>query len=134
MSNCFNHRVTDPAKIPILLDTDIGSDIDDAVALAYLLRQPRCELVGITTVTGEVAQRSALAAAVCDAAGRPGIPVHSGAAKPLLHGPGQPLVPQYAALANRPHRKDFPPNTAVEFLRAAIRARSPTTSPCIAPI
>ncbi len=32
--------------IPVLLDTDIGSDIDDAVALAYLLRQPRCELLG----------------------------------------------------------------------------------------
>jgi len=115
--------VTGSGKIPILLDTDIGSDIDDAVALAYLLRQPRCELIGITTVTGDVDQRSALAAAVCDAAGRPDIPVHSGASKPLVHGPGQPLVPQYAALASRPHRKGFPANTAVEFLRSAIRAR-----------
>ena len=44
-------------QIPILLDTDIGSDIDDAVALAYLLRQPRCNLLGITTVTGDVAKR-----------------------------------------------------------------------------
>ncbi len=34
-------------RIPILLDTDIGSDIDDAVALAYLLRQPACELPGM---------------------------------------------------------------------------------------
>jgi len=38
--------------IPILFDTDIGSDIDDAVALAYLLQEPRCELLGITTVSG----------------------------------------------------------------------------------
>ncbi|GAG29198.1 unnamed protein product, partial [marine sediment metagenome] len=29
-------------RVPVLLDTDIGNDIDDAVALAYLLRQPRC--------------------------------------------------------------------------------------------
>lgn len=29
-------------KIPILLDTDPGNDIDDAVAISYLLRQPRC--------------------------------------------------------------------------------------------
>ena len=29
-------------KIPLLLDTDPGSDIDDAVAISYLLRQPRC--------------------------------------------------------------------------------------------
>jgi inosine-uridine nucleoside N-ribohydrolase len=38
------------SALPILLDTDIGSDIDDAVCLSYLLKQPQCELVGITTV------------------------------------------------------------------------------------
>ena len=37
----------------ILLDTDIGTDVDDAVALAYLLSHTDCELLGITTVTGE---------------------------------------------------------------------------------
>jgi len=26
----------------ILLDTDIGSDIDDVIALAYLINQPQC--------------------------------------------------------------------------------------------
>ena len=41
-------------KEKILLDTDIGSDIDDAVCLAYLLANPACELLGITTVTGEL--------------------------------------------------------------------------------
>jgi len=42
-------------KEAVLLDTDIGSDIDDALALAYLLKQERCELVGVTTVSGEAA-------------------------------------------------------------------------------
>ena len=42
----------------ILLDTDIGSDIDDAVCLAYLLAQPACELVGVTTVSGESVKRA----------------------------------------------------------------------------
>ena len=37
----------------VLLDTDIGGDIDDAICLAYLLKEPQCELVGITTVCGE---------------------------------------------------------------------------------
>ena len=41
----------------ILLDTDIGSDIDDAVCLAYLLANPKVELLGITTVTGEGEKR-----------------------------------------------------------------------------
>jgi inosine-uridine nucleoside N-ribohydrolase len=109
--------------IPVLLDTDIGSDIDDAVCLAYLLRQQRCELLGITTVTGDTAQRAALAAAVCEAGGRTDVPIHAGCPNVLLTGPGQPLVPQYEAIRNRPHRKDFAPATAVEFLRQTIRAR-----------
>ena len=56
--------------IPILLDTDIGSDIDDAVCLAYLLKQPKCELVGVTTVSGEAQKRAMLVDAICRAAGR----------------------------------------------------------------
>ena len=35
---------------PLLLDTDIGSDIDDALCLAYLIAQT--ELLGVTTVFG----------------------------------------------------------------------------------
>jgi purine nucleosidase len=38
----------------ILLDTNIGGNIDDALVFAYLLKQPRCELLGITTVGGEL--------------------------------------------------------------------------------
>ena len=115
--------MTTEPRIPILLDTDIGSDIDDALCLAYLLRQPRCELVGITTVTGEARERAMLADAVCRAAGRTDIPIHSGAEKPFFVPQGQPEAPQREALANFPHRTDFPPNTAVEFLRQTIRAR-----------
>ncbi len=33
----------------ILLDTDIGGDIDDAICLAYLLKEPQCDLIGITS-------------------------------------------------------------------------------------
>ena len=43
----------------ILLDTDIGGDIDDAVCLAYLLREPQCALLGVTTVRGESEKRAA---------------------------------------------------------------------------
>ena len=109
--------------IPVILDTDIGSDIDDAVALSYLLREPRCELLGVTTVTGDVAQRAACAEALCRAAGRPDVPIHCGVSKPLLYGPGQPNVPQYEAIRKYPHRTDWPANTAVAFLRQTIRSR-----------
>lgn len=110
-------------KIPILLDTDIGSDIDDAVALAYLLRQPRCEMLGITTVTGEVEKRAALVETVCRVAGRTDIPIHLGRRDPLLDGPGQPRVPQYSEVRDRTENFDRPSNTAVQFLRDQIEAR-----------
>ncbi len=38
-------------KEKFLLDTDIGSDIDDAVCLAYLFVNPDCGLMGMTKFT-----------------------------------------------------------------------------------
>ena len=110
--------------IPVLLDTDIGSDIDDAVALAYLLRQPRCELLGITTVSGEPDKRAMLADAVCRAGGRPDVPVHVGVEAPFLVAPRQPHAPQAEALTDQwPHREFGRENTAIEFLRETIHSR-----------
>jgi purine nucleosidase len=105
----------------ILLDTDIGSDIDDAVCLAYLLAQPECELLGITTVTGEGAARARLASALCHQAGRQ-VPIYIGAEEPLIIQQRQPKAPQAAALTDWPHDSDFPRGEAVEFLRRTIRA------------
>ena len=38
-----------PKPVPIILDTDIGTDIDDAFALALVLRSPELDLLGVTT-------------------------------------------------------------------------------------
>lgn len=109
---------------PILLDTDIGSDIDDAVALAYLLKQPQCDLLGITTVSGEPDKRAALASAVCHAAGRPDVPVHVGVEAPFLGDQWQPKASQAEALTSDwPHKTYGMENTAIGFLRDTIRAR-----------
>ena len=104
----------------VLLDTDIGSDIDDAVCLAYLLAQPRCELLGITTVTGEPERRAMIASALCRAAGRD-IPIYPGAGECLLVPQRQPHAPQAVALANWSHASEFPRYEAVEFLARTIR-------------
>lgn len=109
--------------IPVLLDTDPGSDIDDALAIAYLLRQPRCELVGITTVTGDTVQRAGIVDVICRAYGREDVPIVAGAQETLVYGAGQPHVPQYAAIRDLPHRRDFRPDQAVDFMRETIRAR-----------
>ena len=105
----------------VLFDTDIGTDIDDAVCLAYLLAQPACELLGITTVSGEVTKRAMLASALCRVAGKD-IPIYPGAEEPLLIAQKQPQAQQAAALGDWPHKSAFPHGSAVEFLRQAIRA------------
>ena len=110
-------------KIPVLLDTDIGSDIDDAVALAYLLKKPQCDLVGITTVSGDVQKRAALAEAICHSVGRNHIPIHCGRRDVLIDGPGQPGAPQFEAIAHTHPRLDRPENDAVRFLQHTIRSR-----------
>lgn len=106
----------------LLLDTDIGSDIDDAVCLAYLLAHPDCELLGITTVTGEPLRRAMLCSALCAVAGHTDIPIVPGAAEPLLIAQRQPQAPQARALDRWPHATDFPRSSAIEFLRDTIRA------------
>ena len=109
--------------IPVLFDTDIGSDIDDAIALAYLLTQPKCDLLGITTVSGEPSKRAALARAVCRAAGKPDIPIHVGLEAPLLAAPLQPGAGQAEVLSAAELSEFGGHPTAVDFLRETIRAR-----------
>lgn len=45
----------------IILDTDIGSDVDDAMALALILGRPDLDLLGVTTVYGDTLLRARLA-------------------------------------------------------------------------
>ncbi|MCL1856586.1 MAG: nucleoside hydrolase [Kiritimatiellaeota bacterium] len=107
----------------IILDTDIGSDIDDALALAYLLREERCELAGVTTVSGEAPLRAEMASAICRKAGRGDVPIHSGVEQAMLTDIRQKNAPQAAALGEWPRERDFPRNTAIAFLRRTIRER-----------
>ena len=105
----------------ILLDTDIGTDVDDAVCLAYLLSHPECELLGITTVTGEVEKRASLASVMCKAAGKD-IPIYPGADHPMNGVQRQSIAQQAAVLSRWPHEADFPRGQAVDFLADTIRS------------
>jgi len=107
-------------EVKLLLDTDIGSDIDDAVCLAYLLAQPRCKLLGVTTVTGEATKRAMMASALSKVAGKK-VPIYPGVEEPLVIPQKQPHAPQAAALEKWEHDSEFPTGEAVEFLRRTIR-------------
>lgn len=109
--------------IRLILDTDPG--VDDAIAILLALAAPQAEVVGLTTLGGNVprarATRNALA--LLQAAGRPDVPVARGAARPLsgryrpsvaFHGPG-------GLSARLPDPSSgIMEQTAVEFLRETI--------------
>jgi purine nucleosidase len=69
---------------PIILDCDPG--VDDALAIAFAHGHPGIDLLGITTVAGNVglARTTANALAVCEYIGAAGTPVTPGCAGPLL--------------------------------------------------
>jgi purine nucleosidase len=69
---------------PVLLDTDLGSDVDDAIALELLLASPELRLVAVTTVSGDVAGRTHATARLLGAAGRGDVEVCAGASEPLV--------------------------------------------------
>ncbi len=64
--------------IPIIFDTDIGSDIDDTWALAFLLRCPELDIKLVTTDRGRPEYRAKLACQILEAGGRQDLPVGLG--------------------------------------------------------
>ncbi|HVO54034.1 MAG TPA: nucleoside hydrolase [Solirubrobacterales bacterium] len=72
--------------VPVILDTDIGTDIDDIWALAMLLRSPELDLKLVATVSGDTTYRAQLVAATLSAAGRDDVPIAIGPATKLPDG------------------------------------------------
>ena len=103
----------------IILDTDIGDDIDDALALAYALMCGEIELLGVTTVFRDTVRRAELACCLLEALGRSDVGVYAGLGKPLL----DPVSEGRAAIAaHRPHQMQaierYPASTRPAATRA----------------
>lgn len=79
-------------RIPVVLDTDIGDDIDDALALALVLQSPELDLKAVITVLEAGEKRADLAYRLLELYGRTEIPVGAGAEQTLL-GPLRNAVP-----------------------------------------
>ncbi len=78
--------------IRLILDTDIGTDVDDCLALALILTSPEFHLEGVTCVYGDVLLRSRMVRKLLNLHGRTTTPVFAGATQPLLE-----LLPVYWA-------------------------------------
>ncbi|HVC34434.1 MAG TPA: nucleoside hydrolase [Chloroflexota bacterium] len=68
----------------VILDTDIGTDVDDCLALALLLGSPEIELLGVSCVYGDVELRARMAMKLLNLRGRTDVPVLAGVTRPLL--------------------------------------------------
>jgi|SRR5450755_1867437 purine nucleosidase len=122
-------------KQSILIDTDIGDDIDDALALALALRSPEIELLGVTTVFGATQRRAQLAAHLLSIAGREDVPIAPGVAQPLQlrHRPSG--VPQAAILDERAVFPAISQIAAPEFIIQTAQAHfGRVTLVCIGPL
>ncbi|WP_369933830.1 nucleoside hydrolase [Xanthomonas tesorieronis] len=71
-----------PAAAPpaqkVVVSTDVGDDIDDAFALALLLRSPELDVLGIASAWGDTALRAQLLQRLLQQAGRSEIPLAIG--------------------------------------------------------
>jgi purine nucleosidase/pyrimidine-specific ribonucleoside hydrolase len=71
-------------RIPIIFDTDIGDDIDDALALALAVQSPELDVRAVTTVIDNTEQRTRLAWKQLGIYNRRDIPLATGAVEPFL--------------------------------------------------
>ena len=106
------------AKIKVIIDVDTG--IDDALALLHACASPEAEILGVTTLSGNVGLANATrnTRAVLALAGRTDIPVWAGAAQPILReaedasyvhggsGLGQAQLPPPAPASDARHAVD----------------------------
>jgi len=103
---------------PVIFDTDIGTDIDDAYALAALLQRYEIELLGVTTVSSDAAARARLAAKLLQVAGGKWsrVPVYAGISTPTQY----MKQVEWAAGFSSP---SLHTSGGVEFMRREINAR-----------
>jgi purine nucleosidase len=106
------------APAPVILDTDIGTDIDDAYALAALMQRKDLELLGVTTVSGDAVARARLAAKfLARAGGRwATVPVYAGTSTATQY-------MKQAEWAAGFKSASLHESGAVEFMKKAIAAR-----------
>jgi purine nucleosidase len=98
----------------VILDTDIGDDIDDAFALALVLRSPEVQVLGITTDFGDTELRARLVDRYLTAIGRSNIPVEAGKLTPHSN-----VFTQATYAEHEPARKH---GDGVQFLLDQIKA------------
>src|SRR5262245_56539916 len=74
----FGHVQAQERTMKVILDTDIGDDIDDAWALAFVIAHQNFQPLGITVSHGNTPARARMACKMLHLAGRGNVPVFVG--------------------------------------------------------
>jgi len=86
LSMIFIFQAYPAGKQKVILDTDLGNDIDDAFALALILSSPEFEVLGITLDHGLTDKRAQIACRILYETGLEHIPVAVGRPTPEVVG------------------------------------------------
>ena len=117
---CNAHADSPPPMTisPVIFDTDIGTDIDDAYALAALMHRPELQVLGVTTVSSDAVARARLAAKLLSTAGGKWVatPVYAGISTPVQY------MKQVEWAADF-HSPSLHTSGGVEFMRREINRR-----------
>jgi inosine-uridine nucleoside N-ribohydrolase len=121
-----------PAPIPVILDTDIGDDIDDTWALGLLLKSPELDLKLVVGDRGAAQYRARLLAKLLERAGRGDVPVGVGLdIEPHESGRQAVWVADYGL-------KKYPGKVHADGVQALIdtimKSPQPVTLICIGPV
>jgi inosine-uridine nucleoside N-ribohydrolase len=106
----------DTPRQPVIIDTDIGDDIDDAFALTIALQDPRLEVLGVTTAWGDTRTRTLLVRRLLASLGRRDVVVAQGPAT-------QDAVPFTQRKWALGATDTSPAPDAIEFIREQSRRR-----------
>lgn len=96
-----------------IIDTDIGDDIDDALALGYALEKG-IDVIGVTTVYRESEKRLDIVKEILCIAGREDIPVYAGYDNPI--DPVTPIIGKLHYKAKNKEKITYCPEKAIEFI------------------
>jgi inosine-uridine nucleoside N-ribohydrolase len=125
-------KPTKSAPTPVILDTDIGDDIDDTWALGLLLKSPELDLKLVVGDRGAAQYRARLLAKLLERAGRSDVPVGIGLdIEPHNDGRQAAWVKDYDL-------KKYPGKVHADGVQALIdtimKSKRPVTLICIGPV
>ena len=119
-------------RIPVILDTDIGTDIDDTWALAMLLKSPELDVRLVVSATGDTRGRAKIIAKMLEVAERTDVPVGIG-----IPFESEMPLPQAAWVKDYDLAR-YPGTVRQDGVKAMISAimnsPEPVTLVCIAPL